>query len=420
MKEGSMKRDRDVAGTRHPWRLGGLIVLALAVAAALSTATTGTSAPNATACGALPTVAPQDADRTLARATTTAKGFYNGWPFPLRKSALANWKPKGQAPYTVGVLFDGLSNPFQAYTFNLLQKFLNRAKNVDRVIGVVAEAGNSAKEIQAYQSLVQQGADVIIVQPASAPALVAPMKAALNQGVATIGYINPIDDAAAVNVAPNVYTSAGASLAAFLKLLGAKGNLLGVHGIRVTQVDRTTWEIFNRLLDACPDVKLAGEIDGNFAPPAVRAAVLQYLATNPGKVDGVFHTATMGASIIGAFQQAGRDVPPVTAMAAQKGELAYWSQNRSNYRTVGFAGGANALANLITRVTLRMLAGQGPKLNHIPWPQPQITAANLSQYARPGWTLATPGAAEQPASTFWKEKDLDSLFTFPKRKTGGF
>ena len=55
-----------------------------------------------------------------------------------------------------------------------------------------------------------------------------------------------------------------------------------MHGIRVTAVDKSTWAVYNSLLAACPNVKLVGEIDGNFAPPAVRAAVLQFLATYPG------------------------------------------------------------------------------------------------------------------------------------------
>lgn len=412
---------RDHAITWRSGLAGVVLALAVAVAVSLGAASNGTSANTAVACGTLPNVAPTDPQKTLATATPGIKTYYNGWPYTLRQSALRNWKPKGNPPYTVGVIFDGLSNPFQAYSFNLLQKFLNRAPRIDNVIGVVAEAGNAAKEIQAYQSLVQQGADLIVVQPSSAPALVAPVKAALAQGVATVAIINPIDDASAVSIGPNVYTSGGASLAAFLKQLGGRGNLLGVHGIRVTQVDKTTWEIYNRLLANCPNVKLAGEIDGNFAPPAVRAAVLQYLATNPGQIDGVFHTATMGGSIIGAFQQAGRTVPPVTAMAAQKGELWYWSENLSKgYRTTGFAGGATAYVNIITRVVLRMLAGQGPKVNHIPWPQPQITNATVNQYAKPGWSLTTPGAAEQPRATHYSEKDLGSIFRSPNLKTGGF
>jgi hypothetical protein len=108
-------------------------------------------------------------------------------------------------------------------------------------------------------------------------------------------------------------------------------------------------------------------------------------------------------------------------MAAQKGEMGYWAQNASKgYKSTGFAGGPTALSNLITRVTLRLLAGQGAKTTDIPWPQPQISEANYKQYSNPSWTLETPGTVEQPVSTFWKERDLDSLFVHPNRKAAKF
>ena len=417
-----MTRDRGAGAFPYRLTLGLVLVLAVAVAAALSTAAPGSSATTAAAaCGTLPKVAPKDPQGAIKTTTAKVKTYYNGWPFQLYKSQLANWKPKGKGPYTVGILFDGLSNPFQAYVFNSLQKFLNRSPAVDKVIGVVAEPGNPTKEVQNYQSLVQQGADVIILQASSAPAFLPVVKDALKQGVATIGYINPLSDASAISVGPNVYTSSGQSFANLLKLKGGKGNFLGVHGIRVTPVDQSTWGVYKSLLAACSDVKLVGEIDGNFAPPAVRAAVLQFLATYPGQIDAAFQTAVMGPSIIGAFQQAGRSVPSVQASAAQKGDLAYWSDNASKgYSTAGFAGGPTAITNLMVRVTLRMLAGQGPKVSDIPWPQPQITQANYKQYAKPGWTLTTPGTVEQPRSTHYSDRDLDSLFTHPERKAKGF
>ncbi len=419
-----MLRDRGAGPLRRTLVLGGVLVLAVAVAAALGTAGAGSSATTRTAaaaCGVLPPVAPKDPQKALTGTTAKVKTYYNGWPFPLFKSQLATWKPKGNGPYTVGILFDGLSNPFQAYVFNSLQKFLKRSPAVDKVIAVVSEAGNPTKEIQNYQSLVQQGADLIIVQPSSGPAFLPVVKDALKQGVATVAYINPLSDAAAVSIGPNVYTSSGQSLANLLKLKGGKGNFVGVHGIRVTPVDKSTWAIFNGLLAACPNVKLVGEIDGNFAPPAVRAAVLQFLATYPGSIDAVFQTAVMGPSIIGAFQQAGRTVPSVQASAAQKGDLAYWNDNAGKgYTTTGFAGGPTAITNLMVRVTLRMLAGQGPKVSDIPWTQPQITPANYKQFVKPGWTLETPGTVEQPRSTHYSERELDSLFTHPERKAKGF
>ena len=216
-----MTRDRGAGASPLRLTLCCLLVLAVAVAATLGTASAGSSATTAAAaCGTLPKVAPKDPQGALKTTTATVQGYYNGWPFPLQKSQLANWKPKGKAPYTVGILFDGLGNPFQAYVFNKLQKFLNRSPAIDKVIAVVSEAGNPTKEVQNYQSLVQQGADLIIVQPSSAPAMLPVVKDALKQGVATVAYINPLSDASAVSIGPNVYTSGGQSFANMLKLKG--------------------------------------------------------------------------------------------------------------------------------------------------------------------------------------------------------
>ena len=129
----------------------------------------------------------------------------------------------------------------------------------------------------------------------------------------------------------------------------------------------------------------------------------------------------MGPSIIGAFQQAGRTVPSVQAAAAQKGDLAYWSDNASKgYQTVGFAGGPTAITNLMVRVTLRMLAGQGPEgLGH-----PVAAAADhereLQAVREAGLDGDYPGTVEQPRSTHYSEREMNSLLTHPERKAKGF
>ncbi|HET9518536.1 MAG TPA: substrate-binding domain-containing protein [Actinoplanes sp.] len=398
--------------------LSAVLAVVLAGCDAESTPSTPSSISASSECGTLPSRPPQDPDQTLA--TISQRAAYNGWPYPVRRSTLADWKPKGTGPYTVGVIYDGTANPFQAASFQAIQDLLRRSPAVGNVIADATESGNPTRQIQAYQSMVNRGVDLIVLEPSSAPAFVARTRAALDRGIATLVLISVLDDPSVVNYAPNVYTSAGAALAQFLKLQGGRGRLLGVHGIRATEVDRSTWVSFRDVLAQCPDVELVGEISTDFTPPGVRAAVLQYLATHPGKIDGVFHTAIMGSSIIGAFQQAGRPVPPVTAMAAQKGELAYWAAHAGEgYDSAGFAGGPVAFADGATRIALRMLAGQGPRTNMIPWPQPQITAANLSQYVQPQWTLDTPGTVEQPAATYWADNDLDSLFTHPDRRTDG-
>ncbi|HET9517121.1 MAG TPA: substrate-binding domain-containing protein [Actinoplanes sp.] len=392
-----------------------LVACVAALIAATPAACTTTPTQNrSSACGTLPRIAPQDPEGILA--TISRPDAYDGWPYPLRRSLLADWRPAGTPPYTVGVLYDGNTTSIQAESFKSIQALLRRSPMIGKVLPVATEPGNPSRQVQAYQSMIDQGADLIVLQPASAPAFTARIRAALDRGVATLAITNVVDDAALVSLAPNVHTSGGAALAQFVKLLGGKGDLLGVHGIRTAEADRASWVSFRQVLAQCPQIELAGEIDGNFAPPAVRAAVLQYLATHPGKIDGVFQTAVMGSAIIGAFQQAGRPVPPVTAMAAQKGELAYWAEHAADgYASTGYAGGSAATATTTTRLVLRMLAGQGPKINMVPLPRQLITGADLARHVQPGWTLSTPGDVDQDPSTYWTDTDLDTLFHHPDR-----
>jgi ribose transport system substrate-binding protein len=421
-----MNREGGERRVRRTLYVPTLLVLALAGAAALGTAGSGSAATlhgtrSASApCGVLPTVPPKDPQKALTGVSAAIKSQYNGWPFQLHRSSLASWKPKGKGPYTVGIVIDGLTNPFNAELYTRLQALFKGSKAVKKVIATASTAGNVTSQVQAYQSMVQKGANLIVLQPTSGPALLPLVKKALKQGIATVAVINPLSDASAVSIAPNVYTSAGGSLANLLKIKGGKGNYLAVHGIRVTPVDQSTFAVFKSILANCPDAKTVGELDGNFAPPDTRAAVLQFLSTYPGNIDGVYQTATMGPSIIGAFQQAGRSVPSVMAASAQKGDLGYWQQNsQGGYKTSGFAGDPDALCDLVRAVAVRMLAGQGPKVSDIPWEQPQITAANLSVYAQSGWTIDTPGNAPQPKSTEYTSAQLGSLFTHPTLKVAG-
>ena len=377
----------------HPIRFEVRCALAICVcvlvAAALTACSPKQRGSTSSACGTLPSHPPQDPDGTLAAVTQT--GPFDGWPYTLRRSALADWRPKGGSPYTVGLAYGGIVTPFQAASFQAIQELLRQSPAIEKVIAVATQSGNPAEQIQVYQSMIDQGADLIVLQPLAASAFAPRIRSALDQGIATLVLLNVVDDASAVNYAPNVYTSAGATLARFVKLLGGKGNLLGVHGIRATEVDRATWVSFRQVLALCPDIKLVGEIDGNFTPPAVRAAVLQYLATHPGKIGWRLPDRDHGSSIIGAFQQAGRPVPPVTAMAAQKGELAYWAGHAAEgYASAGFAGGAAAFSDAVTRLVLRLLAGRGPKSNMIPGRNPPSpaptstsTCSRAGRWARP-------------------------------------
>jgi ribose transport system substrate-binding protein len=393
---------------------------ALALTAGVATHATHAATARATAaCGSVPNVAPNDPQHLIAKMPRALRQTYEGFSTKVQASYWAHWKPKGKGPYTVGIVMDALTNPDQTAHLTELTAALKSSPLVKNVISVASKTGgDAAGQLQLYQSVVQQGANLIFLQPTSPPAFVNAVKAAAMKGIPTIVSNSPIDSPYVVNIVPNTYLGPALSLSTILRAMGGKGNFLSVHGIPSTAVDQDTFKTFAMMLANCPNVNVVGSVDGMFAPPVVQQAVLQFLATHPGQIDGVLQTAVMAGSIMQAFQQAGRKIPNVIDIAAQKGSIAYWSQHASSgYHGGGLAGGEKDAQNLDMRIATRMLAGQGIKVNGLIWVQPQITPGNLSKFADPSWTLDTPGGVEEPKSSWEPDSMLDALFNNPSAKT---
>ncbi len=393
------------------WRGGLLAVGLLLVVGCGGASTASTSTSSSGGCGSVPTVAPKDPDGLLGQLPADVRAQYNGYSYPVYKSQWADWRPKHSAPYTVGLAFGPIVNPFQQATYTQIQDSLKKSSLVGKVIALASAAGSSiAQDVQNYNSLVQQGVDLIIAEPTSTASLADPIQAAAGQGIPTIMWINSLDSRSAVNVSANQFSGAQA-LGSLLNHLGGKGNVLGVHGIPSTDVDKDSFAMFHTMLGACSGMKWDGEVVGNFAPPLVQSAVLQFLATHPEKIDLVVQTAVMAPSVMQAFAQAGRPVPAVLDVAAQNGSLAYWSQNMSKgYFGAGIVAGDNQWVDLASRVTLRMLAGQGLKVNTLLVNAVTVTNSNVKDYVQPDWTLSSQGTIEGRQSDLPSDTTLNAFF----------
>ena len=268
------------------------------------------------------------------------------------------------------------------------------------------------QQVQDYQSLLQQGVDLIISQPLAVEALAPLSETAGKAGVPTVTVLGTNPSRYSVNVNPNNFLN-GERTAAYLagRILRGKGNVVINHTVPGLTLDAETVGGFRAALARCPGVKVVGETNGYFSPSVTRSALLQFLATHRGQVDGVLDVASMAPAVIGAFQQAGRHVPPVTDIGAQNASLSYWQANKASYSGVGVGTGASAFASALYRVTMRMLQGQGVLATDLVTPEPLITDANLARWVEPGWTEQTPGTAEGKCCYAWTEAFLRPLFT---------
>lgn len=371
------------------------------------------SAYAATECGTAPYVAPQDPDGVLATLPETARQAYSGHNYPVLKSRWSTWKGvSGKA--VVGMSFAQPVDDFSAEVFDTIKADLEADPRVAKVIAVRGASGRDIPgQIQQYQSLVAQQPDLMIANVRAGEAFVAPVTAAASKGIPTISVMTVIPTADAVTIVPNTHLAGAETLAAVMKDVGGKGNVLLVHGIPGLSIDRAAFDAFAAVLARCPEAKVAGEVTGGFSPAQAKTAVLKFLGTHPQKVDAVASVGAMAAGIISAFQQAGRPVPPLAEGAALKGFLAYWAENQATYRSSATGAGGIETGHLFAAVARRMLAGAGPKVSAIALRQPLITTGNLKQWVEPGWTLDTPGHSQGPAGYYRIDETLAPLFNQP-------
>ncbi|UGS34514.1 hypothetical protein DSM104329_00892 [Capillimicrobium parvum] len=388
-------------------------------ATAASTAPSGTTTTAATSgsgkaalasnCGPISTQAPADPDGMLGAFDAGVKEQFGGYPETVHKSVWTDWKPSHAAPYKVGVLWAQLSNPVQSEGFKQAQAAAKAVPGVEEVVPLVTSSGKLTDQIQQYNSLVRQKVDVIILQPLSPGAFAQPIAAAAKAGIPTITIAGgAVDSANAINLNQNFYRDSQVMASRLVNNMGGKGNVLIVRGVPGFSQDTISGRAYEDMLKSCSDVTVAGKVVGMYTPSVAKAEVLKFLATHPGKIDGVAQAGTMAPGIIEAFEQAGRPVPPVMEPLPAGGTLVYWKDHLPDYH--GLAVGYPQTTPIIQDTLARMFDGNGPKISEILIPTVGVDDGNLDQFIKPGWTDKTEDVAVVPDALVPKSSSFDAYF----------
>lgn len=367
----------------------------------------------ASGCGSVPTPQPEDPDGAVASLEASYQDDYAGYQSPVRESMWKDWKPSHDAPYDVAIAYGQLTTDFQVRTLDALRSELEENPDIGKVsVVTTGNQVNVAQQLQQFSSLLQDKPDLMIVEPL-AEALDRSAATAAEMGIPTISVQNTTSSKYAVNIQTNNYGSAAQAASVILRMLNGRGNVLLVHGLEMTTVDKQTFAAVSAALENCPDVKVAGEISGNFVPTVAASETQKFLATHPGEIDAVFQTGGMAPGIINAFERAGRSVPIVADVGAMKGSLGYWIDNKADYTGFGQGLPPEDFGRAVANVAAGMLDGDGLKVSDVTAQMPAITDENLGEWAQTDWTLNTPGIADGPGDSFLAPSFLNGLFENP-------
>lgn len=361
-----------------------------------------------------PSALPNDPDGVAATLTGEAKSALAGYPGTVYKSPWASFKPKGSALWKVGFS----NNQASLYGSGVLSGIKKaQAAHPGKISNIVAltpaKPNDVTTQIQQMRSLLQQNVDIIYALLSSPTALNSVIDQAAKQGVPVISIAGQSTDKNAINLQPNPTQLGYNGAAGLVNAMGGKaGNVLIVQAIPGLTYNTQVLESGKPVLAAC-GMKIVGTVAGAFDPATAKTAVLQFLASHPGKIDGVFQVSGMTPGIISAFKQVGRQVPPVGDINPGAPSLVYWNDNKGSYHGSGVAISPERTGEYTMNLGLALLGGRGVKVTDVPFAPPVITAENLSQWIEPGWTSSTAAQANGPASALPARALVDSYASNP-------
>jgi ribose transport system substrate-binding protein len=383
-------------------------------------ATTATADTGSNQCGGLSTEAPKDPQGALQGLPASITAAYSHYQPPLTKGAYADFKPKNSGPWTIGYSDSFSGNAWRAAALSRLKANVAAYKKAGIVKGLVYTDSNldNSRQIQQMRSMIQQKVDIILSIPGSPTAMNGVIKQAYDAGIPVVTLLAPVTSRYAVNVDVNQFLLGARMAQGLVKVMHQKGSVVTVDGLAGSPGSKIIHDGGYAILEKCPDIKIAGNFNGDWNNATAKTNMLKFLATHPQKIDGVWEQGSMALGLMQALQQANRPLVTVTDGNPDKASLAVWRDHRSDgYQGIATANVPESGMDAMFRVGIRMLQGQGLKINAIVKNPPLIEGDALNDWVKPDWTPQTPGVADAPPGTWLNDAYLDKVFAHPKATT---
>lgn len=363
----------------------GVLALAGCSSSSTGTPTEAATTPAAEGCGSIPQLGANDPNGLLDGLSAELQDGYNAYDIEIQESAWADWKSDKTEGFTAAIVGQAPAAPYIAtYQAQLLESL--ESQDVEVVANLAPNDPTDVPgQIQMFNQALSLKPDIIFLNPAAPEAAVDLVKQAFDAGIPVISTVVPLDSPYAISLANNSNLQAMETAAGILGAIGGKGTILQVDGVPGIPPQLFWEDGIANALELCPDVSIAGQVQGFFQPPAAQQAVVQYLATNPAGVDAVFQAGSMGWAIRDAFQQAGLPVPPIQDINASQGMAAYAAAN-PDYAYFGTATPPIPAAQVAAQIGLKVLAGAGPKVNQVVWGPYVVDQSNIADVVDPSWS----------------------------------
>jgi ribose transport system substrate-binding protein len=215
-----------------------------------------------------------------------------------------------EGPYTIGFSDWGLVNSHRVQTRGAMEIL---ARELGVTLQITDAGGDTTKQIADVDDLLTRGIDALVIAPAVAEALGPAIERAYDAGIPVIVFqSSPGTQKYTSFVYADDAQFGQAGMEKLAEDMGGAGDLIALRGVAGNPVETARYEGFRSVADAYPDITIVGEDYGDWNEDKGKAITQNLLAANP-QIDGVWSSgAAMTKGAISAFQEAGRELPPMS------------------------------------------------------------------------------------------------------------
>lgn len=344
------------------------------------------------------------------------KAYQNLDPAVLEgPSLLRDFKPKHGPPWTIGYASSYAGNTWRAAGMNrLMHVLLPAAQKAGLVKDVIITQSNlnDSVQIQQIRQLVDQGVDIVFLCCSNPTALNQSIKYAYDKGVPVVSFDGFVTAPDAISAMAN-YVDGGYQLAkSVIQKIGGKGNILMVSGIAGTNTSDSFDKGALKAIAESPNIKLIGTVQGKWTDQVAQVEVQKFLATHPQKIDGIVLQSPAENGVLQAWLQSGRPIVPMS-LQGEFGAACYWLKHPEWANEGFYIWPPGDEIYFGWNVVLRILEGQGPKIQSIVRPVLRYTYTDVKAQVPKNCKIDDPNWMEPKAEEWFPASLGDAMMLRP-------
>lgn len=213
----------------------------------------------------------------------------------------------GEGSYKIGFSISTLNNPFFV---TLSEGAKEQAKEMDATLTVIDAQDDAAKQASDVEDLIQQGVDLILINPTDSSAVVAAVESANNAEIPVITVDRSSEGGDVVSHIASDNKAGGELAGQFLaELVGDGAKVVELEGIAGSSAARDRGMGFNEIVKGKLDI--VAKQTANFNRAEGLTVMENIMQANPD-IKGVFaHNDEMALGALEAIEAAGKEVKVV-------------------------------------------------------------------------------------------------------------